>query len=478
MARELIIGREKEKKLLEECYESQESQLVVLYGRRRVGKSFLINQFFDGLFDFKLVGDYQLDTKDQLANFHYELKHQTGVDGVVPDSWTEAFHQLREYLESLDNGRKLVVFFDEMPWLDNRKSGFLHAFEYFWNSFGAAKNNLMFIVCGSATSWLVENIGHNKGGLFNRQNLKIHLEPFNLKETEQFLVSKKGINWNRNDIAECYMILGGIPYYLNLLQKSMTLSQNIDNLFFRRYAVLWDEFDNLYKTLFSNSENHIKVVESICEKRMGLSRKEILEKTRLSDNAEFARILRNLVDSGFVREYCLFGKKRQGKLYQTADYYTAFYLRFVKGQSAKDENYWSHLISSAKRYAWAGITFEQLCKDHISQIKAKLGIFNVSSSESAWLFPGSEEHDGAQIDMLIDRSDRVVSICEMKFSDSPFTIDKEYDLNLRNKISTFRDVSGTRKALQLVMVTTYGVKRNMYSNLVQNEVLIDDLFAF
>lgn len=477
MAKNLIVGRRTEQHLLQESYDSKESQLVILYGRRRVGKSFLINQFFEDNFDFKLVGDYQLDKKGQLANFHYEMKRQSRCSFEMPESWNEAFLQLREYLDSQNNDRRLVVFFDEMPWLDNQKSGFLAAFEYFWNSYGASKNNLMFIVCGSATSWLVENIDHNKGGLFNRQNLRIFLEPFTLGETEEYLIKRKSISWNRNDIAECYMILGGIPYYLNLLQRTMSLSQNVDNLFFRKRAVLWDEFDHLYKTLFSNSENHIKVIEAICTKRIGLTRSEILCETKLSANTAFSRILRSLVDSGFVREYTFFGSKKRGKLYQIADFYTAFYLKFVKENYGKDEEFWSHLIGSSKRTAWEGLTFEQLCKDHIRQIKAKLGIAGVTAPVSAWYHKCDEDHDGAQIDMLMDRKDRTITICEMKFSDNPFVIDKKYDEELRNKIGVFKAVTGTTKAIQLVMVTTYGVKENKYSNILQNQITIDDLFV-
>ncbi|MBQ3800136.1 MAG: AAA family ATPase, partial [Treponema sp.] len=287
MSRELIVSREKEIRQLQECFESKESQLVLVYGRRRVGKSFLINQFFDERFDFKLVGDNRLNKEEQLYNFYDELSRQSGRDVKVPESWREAFFQLRDYLDGFRDDEKHVVFFDEMPWLDNQKSGFLAAFEYFWNSFGASKNNLMLIVCGSATSWLVDNFDHNKGGLFNRQNCRIYLEPFNLYESEKYLVEKKGINWSRPDICECYMALGGIPYYLNLLSKRLSYSANIDNLFFKKRGALWDEFDHLYKTLFSKSDSYIKIVETLFTKRMGMPKKELLEKSKLPDNSFF-----------------------------------------------------------------------------------------------------------------------------------------------------------------------------------------------
>ncbi len=477
MKDEFLVGRQKEMRQLQNCVDSKESQLVIVYGRRRVGKSFLINQFFNESFDFKLVGDLKLDKKGQLINFYNELKRKTGNDIKIPKDWREAFWQLRDYLDTFKDDKKHIVFFDEMPWLDNQKSDFLPAFEYFWNSFGAAKNNLMFIVCGSATSWLVDNIDHNKGGLFNRQNLRLYLEPFTLYETEEFLIKKKNINWSRYDICECYMILGGIPYYLELLDRNLTFSQNIDNLFFKRHAALWDEFDHLYSTLFRKAENYIKIVEAVSTKRIGLSRKEIIEHTKFRDNSDLTKILLNLTDAGFLRAYSFFGKKKQGIFFQLADYFTMFHIKFIKDNYGKDEDFWSTSLENPARKAWAGLTFEQLCKDHIKQIKHKLSIAGIHSEESAWYTKADEVHDGAQIDMLIDRRDRIIDVCEIKFSEKPFIIDKEYDLELRNKMGTFKAVSKTTKAVQLVMITTFGVKQNMYSNIVQGQITVDDLFA-
>ena len=472
---DLIIGREAELRQLERSYQSKEAQLVIVYGRRRVGKTFLINHFFYKRFDFKLTGDFKADRKVQLDNFHSELEHQTSTSFPKPKDWREAFWQLRDYIDTLSENEKHVFFFDEMPWLDTNKSGFLAAFEYFWNSYGSAKDNLMFIVCGSATSWMVENIEQNKGGLFNRQSCRIYLEPFNLYETEKYLESKN-IDWNRYTITQAYMILGGIPYYLKQLNKELTFDANIDNLFFRKRAELWDEYEHLYNTLFSNSENYTKIVETLSEKRQGYSRSEISEKTKIADNEKLTKILRNLVDSGFVRAYPYFGKRKQNTFYQLSDYFTFFYLRFVKDNYGKDEHYWSNSLDNPSRAAWEGFTFEQVCKDHFRQIKKKIGISGILCSESGWSVPATDEHSGAQIDMLIDRRDKVISICEMKFANNEYQITKDYDEKLRNKISVFRAVTKTKKALQLVMITTYGLTRVMYSNGIQCQVVLDDLF--
>ena len=285
-----IIGRAAEQERLEKCMCANQAQLVIVYGRRRVGKTFLINQFFGGRFDFKLTGAYAEPKETQLRYFSAELNRQTGEERPAPKDWIEAFELLRAYLSSLPVEGKHVVFFDEMPWMDTQRSGFLSAFEWFWNDWGCTQDQLVFIVCGSATSWMVEKIAENRGGLFNRQTCRLYLQPFSLRETELYLQSRE-IEWSRRDIAECYMILGGIPYYLSLLDAELSFNANIDNLFFRKRAELWDEFDHLYKTLFSNSEQYIKIVEQLSKKRMGLTRGEIAQQTKLPANGALSKML-------------------------------------------------------------------------------------------------------------------------------------------------------------------------------------------
>lgn len=479
MVNHKIIGRKAECERLDKCIKADQAQLIIVYGRRRVGKTFLINQFFNGRFDFKLTGAYAQPKEIQLRYFAAELGRQAGEETAAPKDWIEAFAQLRSYLSSLPAEEKHTVFFDEMPWMDTQRSDFLPAFEWFWNDWGCAQDNLIFIVCGSATSWMVEKFAENKGGLFNRQTCRLYLQPFNLYETEQYLQSRN-IEWSRRDIAECYMIMGGIPYYLSLLDPAMAFNANIDNLFFRKRAELWDEFDHLYQTLFTNSEQYIKIVEQVSKKRMGLTRNEIAEKTKLPANGVLSKMLHDLTDSGFIRKYSFYGRKSKDILYQLSDYYSLFYYRFIKGGFGKDEKFWSHTLDNPARRAWAGLTFEQLCKDHIPQIKNKLGIAGVLSEESSWFVSAGEgetESSGAQIDLLIDRRDQVINICEIKFSMNEFQIDKDYEQKLRNKITVFRQKTNCKKTIQLSMITTFGIQKNKYSNIVTNEVLLDDLFV-
>ena len=477
MKSEKLIGRIKECECLDDCMQKTGAQLIVIYGRRRVGKTFLINEYFQNQFAFKLTGAYNQKRLFQLRNFTNELIRRSGKNWKTPKDWLDAFNNLRQYLEQLPAEEKQVVFFDEVPWLDTNKSGFLPVFEWFWNDWASTRDNLVFIICGSATAWMTEHLDDNKGGLFSRQTSRIYIEPFKLFETEAFLESKN-IHWSRYEIAQCYMIMGGIPYYLNLLNGRFSFAQNIDRLFFANKGELWDEFEHLYRTLFTNSEIYIKIVAALSQKAGGLTRPEIVEKTGIPGNGVLTKILNNLVNSGFVRVSAFYKKKKKDARYQLSDYYSAFYFRFVREHYGKDEHYWSNSVDNPSRRTWAGLTFEQLCKDHVAQIKHKLGISGVLSEESVWYTDGDEELGipGAQIDLLIDRRDYVINLCEMKYSINDFVIDKEYEASLRNKVDSFRRLSDCRKSLQLTMITTYGVKRNKYSHILQNQVLLDDLF--
>ena len=471
-----LIARDEEIHRLERCLNETNAQLIILYGRRRIGKTYLINEFFDGRFDFKITGAFRESREVQLRNFAEELSSHLRKKVDTPQDWISAFRMLREYLAELPKDEKHIVFFDEMPWLDTQRSGFLAAFEHFWNDYGCSLHHLVFIVCGSATSWMIRNIAENKGGLFNRQTCSIFLRPFTLKETEQYL-NARGIRWSRYDTAECYMAVGGIPFYLSLLVPEKTLHDNIDNLFFRKRAELWDEFNHLYRTLFSSSEQHILIAEAISTKRMGLTRSEISKKTGIPENGDLTKMLENLISSDFVRAYSFFGKKKADTLYQLRDYYSWFYFRFIKDCPGRDEHFWSHSYGSPAKYAWAGFTFEQVCKDHIPQIKQKLGIAGVLAEESSWFAKETEEYRGAQIDLLIDRNDHVINLCEIKFSTDEFAVDKEYDQSMRRKISTFVNATKTKKTIQTTMITTYGLKRNMYSSVINSQVVLDDLFS-
>ncbi len=475
--REKIVGREEECERLEDCLRGETAQLIIVYGRRRVGKTFLINEFFDQKFAFKVTGAYKQPKAVQLRHFMMELNRRTGETLPEARDWDQAFEYLRDYLGRLDPNEKQIVFLDEMPWMDTQKSGFLAAFEWFWNDWASAQDHFVFIVCGSASAWLDEKFANNRGGLFNRQTCRLYLKPFQLSETEEFL-KQKGIQWTRYEIAECYMIMGGIPFYLNQLKSRYSLSQNIDSIFFRKQGELWDEFDHLFSTLFTNSDAYVRIAEALSRKNGGLTREEIGNATGIAVNGTLTKMLNHLISSGFARVSSFYGKQKKDQRYQLSDPYTAFYFKYIKDHYGKDEHFWSNSLDNPSRRAWTGLAFEQLCKEHIPQIKRRLGISGVLSAEYVWQTRGDAELGipGTQIDLIIERRDRVINLCEMKFSVEEYMIDKTYDALLRNKMESFRRMANSRASLQITMITTYGVRRNMYSGWIQSQVVLDDLF--
>ena len=470
-----LIGRQYEWELLDDVMKSNESEMVVVYGRRRVGKTYLVNTYFDNTYTFKHTGVFNKSTAVQLERFAASLEDYTGEPVSIPNDWYKAFDMLKTFLRSITTERK-VVFIDEMPWLDTDDSDFISALEAFWNGWAAAEGNIVLIACGSATSWMTDKLLGDQGGLFNRSATRIFIRPFNLKETEQYLKSR-GFELTRYDIAECYMIMGGIPFYLKQMNPRWSLAKNIDLIFFKEKGKLWDEFEHLYNTLFKKADTYIAVVQALSKKCMGLTRKEIAKEIGISDNGAFGDILKNLANNEFIRPYNYYGNKKRDTIYQLTDFYTMFYFSYIKDNYGKNENFWANSIDLPLRRSWAGYTFEQLCLHHLEQIKKSIGISAVQCETSAWFSKSDGENKrGAQIDLLLDRRDRVINICEMKYSINEFTITNEYDQSLRNKMQVFRDESKTRKALHLTMITTYGVKRNMYSNNVQSQVILDDLF--
>lgn len=465
-----IIGRKKEISEMTLVAESHEPEFVVVYGRRRVGKTYLVNQFFDNKFVFKVTGVAEREAKDkQLANFGESLRRYGSPLCPNPKNWTEAFSSLRTLLENTKTRGKKVVFIDELPYMYTRRCDLVSALEHFWNDWGSTRQDLLLVVCGSATSWIVKNIVNNKGGLHNRLTRKIYLRPFTLSETKQYLESR-GIVFEDRDILETYMVMGGIPYYLRLIEKGKSLAQNIDEMFFMRKGRLDGEFDNLYSALYEESDKYVKVVKAISKLNRGLSREEIIKGTGIKDGGGLSTILKDLDQCDIIRAYSAYGKKRNGVLYQLTDFYSFFYFKFIEKHPATEKGFWKYQLNTSSHNAWAGYAFEQLCLYHYPQIEKALGISGVQTSYSSWF------SDNAQIDLLIDRADRIINLCEMKYSDSEFIIKKKDAEDLRRKMADFYEKEKVRKALHLVMVTTYGVKKNEYYNMVQNEVTMSDLF--
>lgn len=454
--------------------ESERSEFVVVYGRRRIGKTFLVRRFFKDNYAFSFVGKHEMRREQQLAEFAKELmcySHSTFVPQLK--NWTEAFDALQRLLETYNIPGKKVVFFDEMPWMDTPKSDFVSALENFWNGWANMRDDIVLVACGSATSWMVDKLLHNQGGLFNRITQKLYLRPFKLSEMEQYL-DEKHFGWNRYQIAQCYMILGGIPFYLTLLNPKLSLLSNIDELFFAdAHAMLRTEYNELYSTLFKRPDNYLAVIRMLTERKEGFTRKEISEKTKLG-GAALSKILSDLEQCDFIFSYARYGNAKNNAIYRIKDFYTLFYYKYVNGIDTKDSLRWTHLSSTPQVSSWQGFSFELLCLLHLDEIKKALGIDRILNDASAWRSRQPEQN--TQIDLVIERADHNINLCEMKFSSGMYAIDKGYEQKLRERMSIFQAETMTRCSTRITMVTTYGVLQNKHSGIVNDEVLLDDLF--
>lgn len=472
-----LIGRELEKQLLQTALNSGAPELVALFGRRRVGKTFLVRQYLKQYITFEFVGTRDANLSEQLNNFQKALGKAAGNPKLyqTPQNWSDAFDQLTHYLTPGLAKRKSVVFLDEFPWLSSHKSGFLQAFDHWWNSWGNTQVNLVVIICGSAASWMIQNIVNNKGGLHNRITRKIRLLPFTLQETEKFLKARQ-IILDRYQILQLYMIMGGIPHYLKEVKKGESSAQSIDRICFTKDGLLESEFNNLYHSLFDDATRHLAVVRALAGNNSGLTRNEIIAKAGLSSGGTITGLLDELIESGFVMAWQPYDKKIKDSIYKLADEFTHFYLKFMERNRSFGTGIWQSYSTSQSWKSWSGVAFERVCLKHIQKLKIALGIGAVQTEESVWrLIPTNGK--GAQIDLLIDRRDFVINICEMKYSESEFVLTKAYAAELENKRNVFRQHTGVKKSLFLTLITTFNVKKNEHSvRLIQNSLTMDVLF--
>lgn len=463
-----MVGRKKEKRQLLDAFASDDSEFVAVYGRRRIGKTFLIRETFDYSFTFQHAGVKNGGKDVQLERFRASLVEQGHAECPVLKNWFEAFDQLKVVIRQSSADRK-VVFIDEIPWMGRSDASFISAVENFWNAWASARKDILFIVCGSATSWVLEKIVHNRDGLHGRVTCRIRLDPFSLAECAEYAESR-GLEYTLDQLAECYMVLGGVPMYWRYLERGKSVAQNVDELFFAGHEKLECEFDELYSSLFENAAPYIALVTALAKKRCGMTRDEISKNSGVADNGWLSKYLKVLEQCGFIRRFTEIGKKTKGSVFQLIDNFTLFYFRYIEGNGTNDPHYWSSMLDSRVHTTWAGLAFERLCLQHVDQIKSALGISGVLTNVHSW------RNANAQVDLLIDRKDGIVNLCEMKYWAGPYAMTAQDDTALANKKSEFKLATKTRKAVHLTLVTSFGVKPNAYANKVQSFVTLEDLF--
>lgn len=475
----IIIGRKEEQRELKRLYTSNEAKLVAVYGRRRVGKTYLIRETFENDFAFYHTGLSPLELegknllKAQLEAFTNSLRRYGLAVKRQPRTWIAAFELLIQLIASKPKDERQVIFIDEMPWLDTPKSGFITAFENFWNGWASGQHQIMLIACGSAASWIMDNMINSSGGLYDRVDTEIALLPFTLHETEQML-DAKDIELSRYDIMEIYMAIGGIPYYLNQLKPGLSASEQIDYLFFAKNAKLSSEYDRLFNSTFANPGQIESVIRFLSGRRGGYSRDDISKKINVEGKA-LTKLLKSMTVSHFIEKYQPFGNSARQLQYRLIDHFCWFWLKQVDG-TVRHEHFWRDNCASPSTRAWRGIAFEELCITHIPQIKGGLGISGVATEHSSWIVPHTEQQKGGQIDLILSRKDNMVHVCEMKCCDDAYQVDQEEDLKLRHRITLVREQVKKRNSIQPTLVTTFGLKTGKYSGIFKHVIILDDLF--
>lgn len=472
-----FIGRKKELQILQNALRSDEPEMVAVIGRRRVGKTFLVRTAFGDNLDFEITGTQNASTSEQLKNFAIRIREAFGEDALTdtPDNWMDAFEMLMRQLDRKKKPGKMIVFFDELPWLASHKSGFLNALGFFWNSW-ATRRNIVVVICGSAAAWMIQKVVYHKGGLHNRITKRIDLQPFDLHETETFLLSRD-IRFDRYQLLLLYMAMGGIPHYLKEVQAGRSAAQNIDAICFSNSGLLRDEFSKLYPALFEHADNHIAVIRALAQKWKGMSRTEIVAATKVADGGGLTDVLGELAGSGFISAYYPFGKKKKGMLYRLTDEYSLFYLKFIETNRTSGKSVWLPLSQTQTFKSWSGYAFESICIKHLPQIEKALSIAGVYSEASGYLHRGDTDFPGLQIDLVLDRKDHVINLFEMKFYPEPWALTKSDAAELRDRITRFKHFSKTSKQIFLTIVSPFGLRKNEHSiGLVDSEVTMDALF--
>ena len=470
-----LAGRKDEIEILETCIKSDSSEFIAMYGRRRIGKTYLLRQVFKPNIIFEASGIHENEMPQQLESFWFVLLEQMPALQFTspPNTWLQAFALLKKYILSLKGKKKKVIFLDEISWFDTARSGFLAALDNFWNQFCTKRDDIILTICGSAASWIINKVINNRGGLHNRVTKTIQLFPFTLAETNEYLLLNN-IQLSKKDVIELYMCIGGVPFYYKDISKGKSVVQIINELCFSSKATLKKEFNNLYASLFKNAHLHVAIVQALANKNKGLTRQEIIEETGLSSGGGMTTLLSELIECSFITEIYPINKTKEDKLYRLIDEFSLFYFKFMYKSKITD---WTTIFSKQSYKIWCGYAFETVCMKHVAKIKNKLGISGIASNEYSWIKKGTKTEQGCQIDLLIDRADNCINMCEIKFHNAVFEVTQQYVNTLRDKREIFKINTKTKKNIFITFITLYGVKQNEYSlNIASNELVGEDLF--
>jgi AAA+ ATPase superfamily predicted ATPase len=472
-----IFGRDRELSLFEQIEENSMSEFVAVYGRRRIGKTYLVHEYFKNhKFFFEFIGTKNSPAKIQIKNFYREIKRKWNSKvSEEPRDWSEALSLLVDLIEMQSvkkTDEKKIIFFDELPWLASKKSGFIEALEYLWNSFLSKRADVILVVCGSSANWMISQIVNNKGGLHNRLTRPpIAMMPFTLRETQRYLKTK-AIDVNPQQIAEFYMVTGGVAYYLNQIQRGETSAQFINRTFFMIAGELRNEFERLFQSLFDHFEIHVKIVKCLAQHPFGLSQKDLIEYLGINSGGTFTKILTELEKSDFIRFTPQLGNKRKEGIYRLIDEYTLFYLTWIQplARTFQDRIYWQKQVGKPRYNSWLGYAFENLCFKHSEELVSALGISGLTTQIYGYRTPK------VQIDLVIERSDKALNLCEMKYTGEPYEMSaSEVEKLKTRKTGALANIKRNVQVF-ITLVTLFPAKKNKYYlSIIDNEINLVNL---
>lgn len=479
----MIIGRKAEQSWLKRLFKSKKAELIAVYGRRRIGKTFLIREMGqkNGRY-MEAIGKKDADMRSQLFIFSQALKNsfpEIELENAF-ENWMTAFETLTDTIKKHEKGR-FTLFLDELPWMVTQKSGLLQALDHYWNAHWSQMKAIKVVVCGSAASWMLDNLINAKGGLHNRLTATLNLQPFSLSETAEYLKAH-GHRYTHQRVLDTYLVTGGVPHYLNQMKKSRSLLQNINDMCFNPNGLLHQEFPRLFRALFKSAEDNLQIIRLIAQKRFGISRNDLIKNLKTQSGGTLTKRIEELEAAGFIKTFIPYGLNNRSQYYRVTDEYSFFYLKWIEPELKKglsfSEGYWQSLSKTSSWNSWSGYAFETVCLKHIEPIRKALGLENIGCKTGSWRHKTKDKHKtGAQIDLLFDRLDDALTLCEIKYTRQAFKVDKSYAKELMNKLDCFEKQTNNRKELFLALISVSNVKETAWSEeLVDQVVLLEDLF--
>lgn len=479
-----IVGRVEERRVLSEAAQGDRAALVAIYGRRRVGKTHLVRNHLEPLAGtyFEAIGQHAAPREVQLDNFKQRLE-SVFFGHRLPrlTDWREALSLLGDGVIAAAERKPtkpVVVFFDELPWLATHRSGLLPAIDYLWNARLSRVPNLVWVLCGSAASFMLDRLINAKGGLHNRITHRLRLEPFRLGEVRE-LLARRGLRRGTMQALELYMAFGGVPYYLLQVPSGMSASQAIGHVCFGQAGQLRDEFGRLFASLFDDASDHERLVRAAATSRGGMSRDELIAAAGLKSGGRATRWLDELEAAGFLARFVPYGRTTRDASYRLVDEYSLFHLRWIEPApassfGARGTKHWISKASSPAFRAWAGYAFEGICLKHTAQIEKALGIDTMANEVGTWRHVarrGAHDDAGAQVDLLFDRPDGIINLCEIKHAAEEFVLTKALAKELVTKAEIFRARTNTKKEVVTTLITTLGLRPGLWNDEVIDSVV-------